>query len=222
MRPFNRSAFHWRRPPLAVCLTAVASCGALASVLAAEVEYTPSMKDTMSLQDTMHRYHEGLDQHDNKLMASAFTEDGTLSVIVNGQVNRSVTRDQMAVGGLMGGGAPGAPGAGATPGGPPPGGPPPGASAAPAAGPGGSAPPAPGAAQASGEPGDLWHFTEIDSYFKFESPTRATHYAYWMDVHVHDQTHSSTLGVPGHYDDIFVKRHGRWLFLSRKIVVGTK
>ena len=185
--------------------------------MAAEVEYTPSTKDMMSLQATMHRYHEGLDQHDNKLMASAFTEDGTVAVIVNGKLNRSVTRDQIAVNGLMGGGPPGAPGEGAVAGGPPPGG-----STAPAAGPVGPPASGPGALQASEGMGDLWHFTEIDSYFKFESPTRATHYAYWMDVHVHEQSHSSTLGVPGHYDDVFVKRHGQWLFLSRKIVVGTK
>jgi hypothetical protein len=72
------------------------------------------------------------------------------------------------------------------------------------------------------EPGNLWHFTDVNSFFTFESPTRATHYAYWMDVHVHEESNSSTLGIPGHYEDVFVKQNGQWLFLSRKIFVGTK
>jgi len=181
---------------LAHGLIAVYIGAAVAPVMAAGSEYTPTMKDMMSIQATMHRYHEGLDKSDNKVMASAFTEDGTLTIIDHGKAQSPVSRDQMAAGGLFGGG-------------PPPG----GRSGAPAV-PNG-APPAMGM-------GALWHFTEVNSYFNFESPTRATHYAYWMDVHVHEESNSSTLGIPGHYEDVFVKQKGQWLMLSRKIFVGTK
>jgi len=188
-----------------VSLIAVSIGAAVAPVMAAESEYTPTNKDMMSIQATMHRYHEGLDKSDNKQMASAFTEDGTLTIIDHGKARDPVTHAQMAAGGLLGGGAP-------------PGGAPSGAPAAP----NGGAPASPNGGAPAMEMGDLWHFTEVNSYFKFESPTRATHYAYWMDVHVHEESHSSTLGIPGHYEDVFVKRNGQWLMLSRKIFVGTK
>jgi hypothetical protein len=152
----------------------------------------------------MHRYHEGLDKHDNKAMASAFTEDGTVAVIDRGKQVSAATHDQIVTGGLMGGQAPPAAANGS----------PAGSGNAPAAGDNAGPPPV----DAAG----LWHFTEINSYFEFESPTRATHYAYWMDLHVHEESRSSTLGLPGHYEDIFVKRNGQWLFLSRKIIVDTK
>jgi len=47
---------------------------------AADSSYTPSGKDLMSIQQAMHRYHEGLDKQDNRLMASAFGEDGTVTM----------------------------------------------------------------------------------------------------------------------------------------------
>lgn len=177
-------------------LIAVSLCAAVAPVMAAD--YIPTTKDTASIQAAMHRYHQGLDKQDNKLMASAFTEDGTLTIVDHGKERSTVSRTQIAAGGLMGGG-------------PPPGGP----DGAPA-GSGQALPPIPNGG------GELWHFTDVNSYFKFESPTRATHYAYWLDVHVHEESRSSTLGIPGHYEDVFVKRNGEWLLLSRKIFVGTK
>jgi hypothetical protein len=183
------------RSLLSLSLIAVSIAAAIAPVRAAESEYTPTTKDMMSIQGAMDRYHEGLDKHDNKLMASAFTQDGTLALINHGKTMTTVGHDQMAIGGLLGSEPPP----------PPPGAPPGTPSGAPAV-----------------EPGELWHFSDINGHFKFESPTRATHYAYWMDVHVHEESNSSTLGIPGHYEDVFVKRNGQWLFLARKVFVGTK
>jgi hypothetical protein len=151
----------------------------------------------MSIQQAMHRYHEGLDKQDNRLMASAFGEDGTVTMVVDGRDIVTVKKEQIALTGIA---------------------PPPGAPSGSSPGPAGSATtPLPAL-----EPGELWHFTDINSSFKFESPSRVTHYAYWLDVHVHQDSHSSTLGIPGHYEDVLVKRNGQWLFLSRTIYVGTK
>ena len=181
MPALTRCAFKWSR--LHMLASLIASCGVVASTVAGEVEYTPTMKDMMSIQGTLHRYHEGLDQHDNKLWASAFAKDGTMTMIDHAR-RMILTRDQIASNGLMGN--------------------------------------APGGPTLPAGIGELWHFSEINSYFRFESPTRATHYSYWMEVHVHHESNSSTLAVPGHYEDVLVKRKGEWLFFSRTVVVGDK
>jgi len=191
---FFAQVFGRARLLLSLGLIAASIQAAVAPAMAADSEYIPTTTDMMSIQAAMHRYHEGLDKHDNKLMASAFTEDGMFIIIDHGKEVSKLSHDQMAVGNGNG---------------PPPG----GTNGAPALPNGGAAP---------AETGELWHFTDVNSYFKFETPTRATHYAYWMDVHVHEESHSSTLGIPGHYEDVFVKRNGQWLFLSRKVFVGTK
>lgn len=187
MRIHTRNLFaHIGRPAAGLLI----SCGAIAPAMAAGA-YTPTMQDLMSIQDTLHNYHEGLDKHDNKLMAKAFTEDGTLWLIDDRGMEMKVTgRDKIAIGGLAGDG-------------PPPG----GAGAAPAAGP----------------MGDIWHFTG-DNHFVFESATRATHYGYWLDMHPgQGQDRKSSIGIPGHYEDILVKdKSGQWLFKERKIIVGKK
>jgi hypothetical protein len=159
----------------------------------------PTMKDMMSIQTTMHRYHEGLEKHDNRLMSTAFTEDGTLLLEPpDHHVIQVKGRDQIASQGLM-------------PGGPPPA----AASAAPTAGaPQGAAPPS------GGPPADIWHFSGND-YYEFESSTRARHYGYWLDV-IPGPGREATVGNPGHYEDILVKRNGEWLFVERKIIVGRK
>lgn len=176
----------------------------IANPAVAGPEYTPTMKDMRSLEGAMHRYHQGFDKGEYKVMASAFTQDGTLTIIDHGKEQKPVSHDQIAVGALFGDA------------------PPPGARSGTPAVPNGGSPAVPGGSSPAMDMGALWHFTEVDSYFTFESPTRATHYAYWMDVHVHEESHSSTLGVPGHYEDVFVKRNGEWLILSRKVLVGTK
>lgn len=162
---------------------------------AGEAPYTPTMKDMMSINTAVHNYMLGLEKHDQQAMARAFTEDGTFSIIDHGRVVVKLTgRDQI---GHMNDAPPGPPPNASNPGAPPP---------APA-----------GAAPSGG--GDIWHFIAND-YFEFQSPTHATHYAYWMDVHPGEKT--STMGVPGHYDDVLVKQNGEWLFKQRTVVVGDK
>lgn len=169
------------------------SASAVAPVIAADSAYTPTMKDWMSIQEAMHNYHEGLDRRDNKIMAKAFTENGTLGLVDDRgiQMSNVIGRDKIAAGGLMSGRSP-----------------------PDAAG----GPPAPGDA---GDMGEMWHFTGDDHYV-FESPTRATHYGYWLEVRP-GQDRKSIIGIPGHYEDVLVKqKNGEWLFKERKIIVGKK
>ena len=57
----------------------------------------------MSIQETLHKYHFGLDHHDNKIMASAFTEDGALvAENQNGEQTRLQGREKIAALGVMG------------------------------------------------------------------------------------------------------------------------
>jgi hypothetical protein len=176
-RACNQSQLRW-------VASLIAGCGAVASAMAADAGYTPTMQDMLSIQATLHRYHEGLDRHDNKLWASAFAEDGTMT-LVNHDQQMTLTRAQIAASGLLG-----------------------------------SAPPA--GDQPPAGMGELWHFSEMNGNFEFESSTRAKHYSYWMEVHVHQDSNSATLAPPGHYEDVLVKRKGEWLLLSRKVVIGEK
>jgi hypothetical protein len=72
-------------------------------------------------------------------------------------------------------------------------------------------------------PGERWHFTSDDHYV-FETPTRATHYGYWMEVlTANDGAKNTQVNVPGHYEDVIVKQtDGRWLLKQRKVVIGSK
>lgn len=57
----------------------------------------------MSIQKVLYEYHTGLDKHDNKLMASAFTEDGVLAAeSENGVVTRLQGRAKIAALGFVG------------------------------------------------------------------------------------------------------------------------
>ena len=69
-------------------------------------------------------------------------------------------------------------------------------------------------------------------YFHFESPTRATHYEYFLSIYPQPEktgenlrpidTRQSIVGWPGHYEDILEKRHGEWRILQRKSVINAK
>jgi hypothetical protein len=71
--------------------------------------------------------------------------------------------------------------------------------------------------------GELWHLA-YPGHIKFESATRATNYGYWTSLFSEAKgPRDSQVGSPGHYEDIFEKQaDGRWLFVERKVVVGTK
>lgn len=183
----------------------ICSIATIGGAAEAATNYTPTMADMMSIQATLANLHDGADRHDDTLLASAFTEDGTYALIERGVLVASVTgRDKIAAGGLLGAMAsPGPPGA-------PKGAPPPGAAPLPGAGPGASPPP----------PGEIWHFSTNDR-FKFVSPTQVEHYAYWLDLRP-GAGREWTAGVPGHYEDVLVKKDGDWLLQRRTIVVGVK
>lgn len=66
-----------------------------------------------------------------------------------------------------------------------------------------------------------WHLA-LSHHFEFQSPTRATHYGYFLSVYPDLKTKTTTVGLPGHYDDILEKRGGEWRILQRTTAVGTK
>jgi hypothetical protein len=85
----------------------------------------------------------------------------------------------------------------------------------------------------SGE-GDVWHLP-LDSYIHFESATRATHYEYFLSIYPQPEkkveggnmtnmqnSRTSIVGWPGHYEDILEKRNGEWRILSRKSMINQK
>ena len=66
-----------------------------------------------------------------------------------------------------------------------------------------------------------WHLA-LSHEFEFQSPTRATHYGYFISVYPDLETKKTTVGLPGHYDDILEKRNGEWRILQRTTVIGAK
>ena len=66
-----------------------------------------------------------------------------------------------------------------------------------------------------------WHLL-ISSSFEFQSPTRATHYGYFLSVYPNLTSRKTEVGLPGHYQDILEKRNGQWRILERKSVIGQK
>jgi len=196
------SKFTVRLAMLAVAGTLLSACSMQAS------NSEPTFQDYMSIQDAMHDYHYGLDTRDDKLKASAFTKDGRVATVVEGKEIAVEYPNQPE---KNTNNRPGAPPAGTAPGGGPPGEPPAGA-------------PAPAGAGGFQMPkGELWHLA-YPGHIKFESATRATHYGYWTSLYSEAKgPRDSQVGSPGHYEDIFEKQpDGKWLFVERKIVVGSK
>jgi hypothetical protein len=66
-----------------------------------------------------------------------------------------------------------------------------------------------------------WHLA-LSHHFEFQSPTRATHYGYFISVYPDLKTKMTTTGLPGHYDDILEQRNGEWRILQRTTVIGAK
>jgi hypothetical protein len=66
-----------------------------------------------------------------------------------------------------------------------------------------------------------WHL-QLANDFRFLSPTRATHYGYFMSVYPDLKTKITTVGLPGHYLDVLEKRNGEWRILHRTTVIGVK
>ncbi|GEM_PF-2684972 len=66
-----------------------------------------------------------------------------------------------------------------------------------------------------------WHLA-LSHHFEFQSPTRATHYGYFLSVYPDLKAKTTTVGLPGHYEDILEKRDGEWRILQRTTVIGAK
>jgi hypothetical protein len=95
-------------------------------------------------------------------------------------------------------------------------------------------PPGPGAGAGGAGMGEVWHMP-FDSYIHFESATRATHYEYFLSIYPQPEkkpeagstgnmqnSRTSIVGWPGHYEDILEKRKGEWRILSRKSMINQK
>lgn len=205
-------------------LTAASPAAVVEAAEPAASAYVPTTADYLAVTDALQRYRLGVDKHDQKLLQSAFWEDG---------VNIAVPSPGMEIRMPLDGSSPrppaGAPGPTA---GPPPGanaGPPPGVAGGPP-GPNAGPPPGPG-----GEGGqEVWHLP-LDSYIHFESATRATHYGYFLSIYPQKEkkmeggnmqnmqnARTSIVGWPGHYEDILEKRKGEWRILSRKSMINQK
>ena len=85
--------------------------------------------------------------------------------------------------------------------------------------------PPPGAPMPKGNAigGDIppWHLA-LSHHFEFLSATRATHYGYFISVYPDLKTKMTTVGLPGHYEDILEQRNGEWRILQRTTVIGVK
>jgi hypothetical protein len=74
---------------------------------------------------------------------------------------------------------------------------------------------------AAGNTNEAWHLS-LSHHFEWQSSTRATHYGYFVSVYPDLKTKVTTVGLPGHYEDVLEKRNGEWRILQRTTVIGTK
>jgi hypothetical protein len=229
-----------RRALAASVVALLAAAPALVAEAAqpAASHYVPTMADYLGVYDALQNYRWGVEKHDQKALERAFWEDGTnIAVPSPGQEINMPLKEGGGPPQPPSGGPPG-PGAGPPPGfnagqpgpngGPPPGfAPPPGANAGPP-GAGG------GAGGGGGGGGGVWHLP-LDSYIHFDSATRATHYEYFLSIYPQPErkraegatgsmqdSRTSIVGWPGHYEDILEKRHGEWRILHRKSMINQK
>jgi uncharacterized protein (TIGR02246 family) len=63
----------------------------------------------------------------------------------------------------------------------------------------------------------LMHHVMTNETLEIVSPTEARHYAYWMTI-LGNQEDKYTVASMGHYEDVIVKRDGRWLIETRKLL----
>jgi hypothetical protein len=225
----DKSHFERLRLGLVASVMALAAGSALAAEGAsatasgsASPAFVPTLADYLSIYDALFNYRLGVEKHDEKAEKAAFWEDARRGGGGGGG------------GGRDGGPPPGANAAG--PGGPPPGaaGPPPGAGAPGAAGAPRRGPP--NWEELKKMPGyvEVWHLP-LDSYIHFDSPTRATHYEYFLSIYPQPEkkapeggrisnmeARTSIIGWPGHYEDILEKRNGEWRILQRKMGMNEK
>lgn len=222
----HKVKFEMMRRALAASVVALlATTSALAADAAqpAASRYVPTMADYLGVYDALQNYRFGVEKHDQKAMESAFWEDGTNIAVPSPGLEIRMPLKEGAPPQVLSGppGSTAGPPAGFKP---PPGfGPPPGGKAGP-----------PGAGGGAGGEGEVWHLP-LDSYIHFESATRATHYEYFLSIYPQPEkkraegatgnmqdSRTSIVGWPGHYEDILEKRHGEWRILQRKSMINQK
>jgi hypothetical protein len=189
--------------------------GTLAAATPAEssaAAYKPNVDDWIGVNAAVDNYTLGLEQHDMARYDKAFWPEAT--IVAQPEPGMSFTMPyrkaaegppKPPTGGFPPPGAP--PPGGLPPGGTPPGGPPPGSGMP--------------AGNAIGNGLTPWHLS-LSHHFEFQSATRATHYGYFVSVYPDLKTKMTTVGLPGHYDDVLEKRNGEWRILQRKTVIGVK
>lgn len=179
---------------------------------AAPGAYQPTVEDWVGVNAAVNNYTLGIELKDEARFNEAFWPEATITAVP--EPGKSFTMPySMAIKPppMPPAGAPLPPfPAGATL---PPGGPPPGAPPMPAGG--------PPRTNAIGNNIEPWHLA-LSHSFNFQSPTRATHYGYFVSVYPDLETKKTIVGLPGHYEDVLEKRNGQWRLLSRKSVIGVK
>ena len=100
------NAFTSRLAMLALASAALTACSSLPS------NSGPTFQDYLSIQDALFAYSYGHDNHDDKLKASAFTQDGSIVMVADGMrivqyPNQPSKTDLMPAGGPPAAGAPG-------------------------------------------------------------------------------------------------------------------
>ncbi|MFA9216782.1 MAG: hypothetical protein ACEQSK_06715 [Sphingomonadaceae bacterium] len=190
---------------MAGSLLLVAAGGAYAQ--GATPSYKPTVDDWMGVNAAVDNYTLGLELHDSARFHKAFWPEAMIIVQPEPGKSFSMPYRQAEAGPPKP--PPGAPM-------PPPGGlmPPPGAPMLP---PGAPMP----KGNAIGTDAEPWHLA-LSHHFEFQSPTRATHYGYFISVYPDLKTKMTTAGLPGHYDDILEQRNGEWRIIQRKTVIGAK
>ncbi len=63
----------------------------------------------------------------------------------------------------------------------------------------------------------LMHHVMTNETLDVVSGTEARHYAYWMTI-LGSEDDKFSVASMGHYEDVLVKRNGRWLIQSRKLL----
>lgn len=175
--------------------------------------YKPTIDDWVGVNAAVDNYTLGLEQHDMERFDKAFWPEAT--IIAQPEPGMSFTMPyRQAAAGPPKPPTAGGPGGMTPPAGAPPMMPPPGA-------PGMPPPGGPGGMNGIGTNVAPWHLA-LNHHFEFQSPTRATHYGYFVSVYPDLATKKTVVGLPGHYDDLLEKRNGEWRILRRTTVIGAK
>lgn len=188
------------------CLLAAAGGAAAqepSAASAATAGYQPTIDDWVGVNAAVDNYTLGLELHDPARFDKAFWPEANIIAVPEPGLRFSMPYRQAEAG-------PPKPPAGGGPAMPPPGMPPLPAGAMP-----------PGGTNAIGNGIPPWHLA-LSHHFEFQSPTRATHYGYFISVYPDPKTKMTVVGLPGHYDDILEKRNGEWRILQRTTVIGVK